>query len=240
MNTLLLEASPGLNLTSRVLPLNTALFLLTAFIPRMTLAITIVGIFGFVGNAITFLQVELRTNTCCIYIFCSSVVDLIHLMLNVFPDYLRATYGVVNPWAVNDFMCRLYNFIYSFLPQLAINLLILSIIDRYACTCPLASRLHRLNELKMVPRLIAGVMVISAVLSIYAPAMTALFSLGCGIYLRRAFGICNICINGIMQPVVMLVFVLLTYRNVLVSRKRVVRNASMNERRRNSRVCRSK
>ncbi|CAF1228009.1 unnamed protein product [Adineta steineri] len=181
----------------------------------------ILGLIGFMGNIFTFLQPNLRWNNCCIYVLCSSIVDIIYLTINTFPSYLQTIYSFKLPWNLSFNLCKLYYFLYSFLPQLSINLLLLSIIDRYACTCALTSWAHRLNKLKMVPRLILMMICISGIFSIYSPILGNSEPLLCGYHEQNIYGILNIFFNGILQPIVILIFVLLTYRNIRQSRQRV-------------------
>ena len=209
-------------LTEKSITFATANYLVTVVLPYCILTSIILGLLGFVGNALTFLQPELRGNICCIYTFSSSVVDVFHLLINVFPDFLKTKYGISGMWNVNNATCKLFYFLYSFLPQLALNMLVLTIFDRFASTCPLGSRFHRINQKKMVPKLICGVIVVTGLLSLYGPILAYLSPLSCAYREKRLYGMLNICINGIMQPVLMLAFTLLTYRNVLNSRRRVV------------------
>ncbi|CAF4185549.1 unnamed protein product, partial [Adineta steineri] len=197
-------------------------FLLTEILPNIILISFILGLIGFIGNVFTFLQPNLRWSNCCIYMLCSSIVDIIHLTINIFPSYLRNKYSYYTlPWNLSFSLCKLNYFLYSFLPQLSINLLLLSIIDQYACTCALTSWAHRLNKLKMVPRLILMMICISGIFSIYAPILGNDQPALCGFVEQTTYDILNIFFNGVLQPIVILIFVLLTYRNIRQSRQRV-------------------
>lgn len=209
-------------LTEKGISYAAAMYLLSVVIPNCLLAIILFGLLGFVGNAFTFLQFELRSNACCIYTLASSVVDVCHLLINTFPDYLQSKYGRPKMWTSGNVTCKIYFFIYSFLPNLAINLLVLTIFDRYSCTCPLGSPFHRFNQRRMIPKMICGAVVTSAFFSTYGLILGYLNSTVCGYREERLYAILNICVNGILQPTVMLIFVLLTYRNVIKSRQRVV------------------
>ncbi|CAF3763260.1 unnamed protein product [Adineta steineri] len=196
-------------------------FLITEIVPNIILISFILGLIGFIGNVFTFLQPNLRWNNCCIYMLCSSIVDIIHLTINIFPSYLQKSDSAGLPWKLSFSLCKLNYFLYSFLPQLSINLLLLSIIDQYACTCALTSWIHRLNKLKMVPRLILMMVCISGIFSIYSPILGNDAPGLCGYHEETNYGILSIVFNGILQPIVILIFVLLTYRNIHRSRQRV-------------------
>ncbi|CAF1228134.1 unnamed protein product [Adineta steineri] len=197
-------------------------FIILEIVPNIILISFILGLIGFIGNIFTLLQPNLRWNNCCIYMLCSSIVDIIHLSINIFPSYLRNRYSFFGlPWNSSFSLCKLNYFLYSFLPQLSINLLLLSIIDQYACTCALTSWAHRLNKLKMVPRLILLMICISGIFSIYSPILGNDQPVLCGYGEQTIYVILNIFFNGVLQPILILIFVLLTYRNIRQSRQRV-------------------
>jgi hypothetical protein len=98
----------------------------------------------------------------------------------------------------------------------------MAIIDRFACTCNLASPLHRINQLKMVPLMIGFAIITSCLASLYAPLLNDLAYGGCIPTQPAVSTILYIVLIGWMQPIAMLIFVLLTYRNVRQSRQRVV------------------
>jgi len=193
------------------------------FIIYLPLIFSIFGLFGFIGNVFTYLQAEFRSNTCCIYLLCGSIIDIINLFLNSFPNYLAAKYGIAIPWYTSSISCKFNLFLLVFLPHLSINFLLMAIIDRFACTCSLTSPIRRLNQLKMVPLMISIIIIISCLASLYAPILFDLKSeFWCASTQPTTSSVLYIILIGLMQPIVMLIFVLLTYRNVRQSRRRVV------------------
>lgn len=81
------------------------------FINYLPLIFLIFGFIGFIGNAFTYLQAELRSNTCCIYLLCGSFIDIITLFLNLFPNYLDTKYGISMPWYIFLIWIENFNFI---------------------------------------------------------------------------------------------------------------------------------
>src|SRR5277367_4390960 len=81
------------------------------FLVYLPLIVTIFGLIGFIGNLFTYLQAELRSNTCCIYSLCGSIIDIINLFLNSFPNYLAAKYGIYIPWYTSSVSCKLNLFL---------------------------------------------------------------------------------------------------------------------------------
>lgn len=203
--------------------------ILVNFIYYLPLIFLILGFIGFIGNLFTYLQAELRTNTCCIYTLCGSVVDIIHLLINALPDYLAAKHGIQIPWERSSDSCRMLFFLFVCLPNLSLNFLIMSMIDRYACTCDLTWKIHRLNRLKALPWTISLTTLSSCLASIYAPIMAYRTWIGtCSFTDYKLYGVLNTIINGLLPPVLMLIFVLLTYRNIHRSRRRVSAVTSIN------------
>jgi len=193
------------------------------FVIYLPLIFFIFGFIGFIGNLFTYLQSELRSNTCCIYSLCGSIVDIINLFVNLFPTYLGSKYGIHIPWYTSSFLCKLNLFLLVFLPHLPINFLFMAIIDRFASTCSLTSPLRRLNQLKMTPLMISITIITSCLVSLYAPILYDLTSESlCLPTQPTTTSILYITLIGLMQPISMLIFVLLTYRNVHQSRQRVV------------------
>jgi hypothetical protein len=193
------------------------------FVIYLPLIFIILGFIGFIGNAFTYLQAELRSNTCCIYTFCGSIADVINLFVNLLPNFLAAKYSIYIRWNTSSSLCKFNYFLLGFLPHLPINFLVMAIIDRFACTCSLGSPLRQLNQLKMVPLMIGITIIISCLISLRGPILYELSSTSVCINTQPiTSSILYIILNGLAQPIVMLIFVLLTFRNVHQSRQRVV------------------
>jgi hypothetical protein len=141
------------------------------FIIYLPLIFGIFGFIGFIGNLVTYLQAELRSNTCCIYSLCGSIIDIINLFLNLFPNYLSAKYGIYIPWYTSSVLCKINLFLLVFLPHLSVNFLLMAIIDRFSVTCSLTSPIHRLSKLKIVPWMIGITIITSCLASLYAPIL---------------------------------------------------------------------
>ena len=193
------------------------------FISYLPLIITIFGSIGFIGNAFTYLQPELRSNTCCIYSFSGSIIDFISLWLNLFPLFLSFAYRINIPMWGATIPCKIFGFLLFCLPHLSINCLIMAIIDRFGATCSLTSSMRRLNQPKMVPIMIFIAIIISCLASIYNPIIFYFApGIGCQPTQPTIANILYIILSGVSQPIVMLIFVLLTYRNIRISHQRVV------------------
>jgi len=198
-------------------------FIRQEYLVYLPLIIIIFGVIGFIGNLFTFLQPILRFNSCCIYLLCGSLVDVINRFINLLSNYIHAKSNNILSVLTVRYICKLRLFGLLFLPQLSMNLLILSLIDRYACTCSLTSSIRYIRRLKMIPWMIIITIIISGIISFYAPIFHDIVpGLGCTSINSVVNGILYIVIHGFITPIVMVVFVLLTYRNVEKSHRRAV------------------
>ena len=192
------------------------------FVHQLALMFVILGSIGFIGNLFTFLQPNLRSNTFCIYSLSSSIVDIINLFLNLLPNYILSTDNILS-LITNSQLCKLKLFALNFTPQLSMNLLILSLIDRYVCTCGLTSPLRHIRQLKAVPWSIGMTIIISGLMSLYSPLLYDVMpGFGCVNTQPLLNLILYVVIHGFLTPFLMLIFLWLTYRNIKKSRQRVV------------------
>ncbi|CAF2545908.1 unnamed protein product [Rotaria sp. Silwood2] len=196
-------------------------FIKQEFIVYLPLIFISFGVIGFIGNAFTFLQPSLRFNNCCIYLLCGSLVDVMNLFINLLMNYLNVTTGYILSLITVRHLCKLKIFSLVFLPQLSINFLALSLIDRFACTCSLTSSIRHIRRLKMIPWIIVIIIAISGISSFYAPIYYDIVpNLGCVCTNRLFNAVLYIIVHGFITPFFMSIFVLLTYRNVQLSRHR--------------------
>ncbi len=193
------------------------------FATQLSLVIIILGLIGFLGNIFTFLQPTLRKNSFCIYTLCGSLSDVINMLANLMPSYVNSAGTILDGMNSVRFLCKLKLFAVVFLPQLSMNLLIMPLIDRYACTYGPTSQMCRLLQLRMVPWLVGITVAISFVVSLFSPILYDIVpGVGCSATHSLIYSIFYILIQGILTPLVMIVIVLLTYRRFKQSRQRVV------------------
>lgn len=200
--------------------LDSITFDLNRYVP---LVLTIIGLIGFLGNSFTYLQSELRSNTCAIYSFCSSIADILTIGMNTFPNYLSWNNIVQIPWTISSSICKLQLFLLVFLPHLSTNFLLMTLIDRFASTCRLGSIIRQVNRLKMVWAMIILTILTSLAASIYTPIVFDIVpGFGCSSTNPNLTSILYFTLIGIPHPTLMLIFLILMNRNLRLSRQRVV------------------
>lgn len=193
------------------------------FIYYLPLILILSGLVGFVGNLFTYLQPNLRSNSFCIYTLGGSLIDVINLLVNLLPNYLNPVNGNLVSTISNRFLCKLKLLALVFLPQLSMNLLIMSLIDRYVCTLRLTSVLRHLLKIKAVPWSISITVIMSILMSLYAPILhDVIDEFGCVSTNPTLNGIAYILIHGIITPCTMAIIVVFTYRRFKNNRRRVV------------------
>jgi len=197
------------------------------FIDYLPLIFAILGTIGFIGNLFTFLQPTLRKNTFCIYSLIGSTFDFINLYTNLLPNYLYHTQNILL-LITDSASCRWKLFALAGVPQTSMNFLILSLIDRYSSTCSMSSPFNKIRKLKNVPYFTFITIMISCIMSLYSPLLYDYTpGFGCVPTDTMGNGILYICLQGFLTPLLMLLFVLLTFRNMKRSRERVVRTFFM-------------
>lgn len=195
---------------------------------KLPLIITVLGVIGFLGNALTFLQANLRWIPFCIYTLLGSFIDTINIFVNLFSVYLNPIDGNLVVGISTRIQCKFKLFALVFLPQFSMNLLILSLIDRYASTFGLRSSIQKFFRHQMIPWLIIITAIITCLITIYSPILYDIHpDLGCVSTRPIIDSTLYILIHGILTPSIMLILVYLTYRQLKYHRQRAV-NFSLN------------
>ncbi len=202
-------------------PLNPEVFAVVTHLPVVWF---ILGTIGFIGNTITLLKYKFYSQTYFIYLFCSSIVDIITLLINLFLVYFAFVFDVDELWFSFSIKIISLLLVFLFLPHLSINFLLTAYIVLFASTCNRRSPLQRLNKFKTIPWMISFVIICSCLTLSYAPIIFFYGSRDEKDAEKQAqiFSILYILTNGFVPSVLMLVFILLTYRNRRHNRQRAV------------------
>jgi hypothetical protein len=195
----------------------------------------ILGVIGFLGNTLIYLQYKFDcqnspqlnqgSRNYFLYVFCSSVVDIITLSMNLFMVYLPFMFDDKVEEILLCIVFIIIIFVYVILPHVSTNFLLMGYIDRFILTSGPKSSLRRINKLETAPWMISIILVCGCIASsgylfiIFSPTSQDeknIEKLACII------AIIYILTNGFIPIVLILIFVLLTYRNILNSRQRVV------------------
>ncbi|CAF1565317.1 unnamed protein product [Rotaria sp. Silwood1] len=181
-------------------------------------------IFGSCGsfcNFITFTSKQLKTSSCAFYFLCTAITELIAfyfgLLSRLAGDRLGSTL-----FTTNSTYCKIRSYLVVALPSLVTYMILLTTIDRFMSTTTQV-RYRSFSQLKVAHRLAPLVIIISMILSSHMlvfynffPACTAqpgIYSVVYSVYL--------IIWTGILPNGLILLFSLLTFRNVVKTKHRV-------------------
>jgi hypothetical protein len=113
-----------------------------------SLLIIIVGMVGGFGNIIIFTSRKLRTNSCAFYLLCSTIFDLIYLLLSSITRLIN-DYFFLNQ---SIFFCKCRIYLVVVIPTLSTYFIMLATIDRCLSTSTSKKSRH-LNKVQMAWRI---------------------------------------------------------------------------------------
>ncbi|CAF1158525.1 unnamed protein product [Didymodactylos carnosus] len=210
------------NVTVTSFTVSTLTFLSQNVIIHLPIILIFFGNLGCLCNYITFLQKLLRSNTCSLYSLCGSTADFLVLNVNLLQVYLSSAFQLgINYFASTRFLCKFFLYLLVLLPQLSTTFLLLSLIDRYACSCPLQSKIRKINQYQYARYLVASGIFYSMIASAHSPIFYDNIHGFCISTNPGLNSILYIIFSGLLQPFLMLILFLMTYKNVLQSRQRI-------------------
>ena len=183
---------------------------------NMTRSMLIFLIFGNIGNlcnCFVFLQKTLRSNSCSFYLFTSSVVNILALTFSIPTAIYSIDY--TDPAMYSLLYCKLRLYIYHTLLMISRYLIIFACIDR-AC---LSSRRATIRNFSQIYKArVAGILTIIFwfIATIHIPIMNTIQDGYCimpGIY-NLIFGIYALIFTGVIPPILMSIFSLITLKNL--------------------------
>ena len=202
-----------------------AAIVLPIFDKYMIIIIYTSGSFGSLLNVLIFLQKRLRIKSCSVYFLLNSLIDFSFLntfilmtLISLFNSKIFSSINSTNVW------CKLGNYFYFILPCLTSTCLIFASIDRF-CASSSSNRLHKINQLKisyLLAFLILFVWTIFALHTVieYDFRLNSADRIQCTphIYNEQLFVIIDgyffASFNGIVSPLILIVFGLLIVRNI--------------------------
>ncbi|CAF1035460.1 unnamed protein product [Didymodactylos carnosus] len=203
--------------------ISTLQFLSQHVIIHLPIILIVFGNIGCLCNYITFLQRPLRSNTCSLYSLSGSTADFLVLNGNLLQTYLGSVFQLgINYFAGTRFLCKFYLYLLVVLPQLSTTFLLLSLIDRYACSCPLQSKIRKINQFQYARYLVVVGILYSMIVSAHAPILYDITYGFCFVTQSLLNSILYIIFSGLLEPFLMLIMFFKTYKNVLQSRQRIV------------------
>ncbi len=180
-------------------------------------------IFGNIGNlcnCFIFLQKSLRSNSCSCYLFVSSVANIIALTFAI----PTSVYSIqqINPGSYSLIYCKLRLYIYHTLLMISRYLIVFACIDR-ACLSSRRVFIRNFSHIR-IARILSLITIIFWFFgAMHVPILSTIRSGHCimpDIY-NLIFGIYTLIFAGIIPPVSMSIFSLITIRNLHSTRIRI-------------------
>lgn len=186
------------------------------FITHLPIIWFILGAIGFTGNIITFLPIKRSSQTSDVYVVSSSIVDIIILSVNLYLMYILPLLKIRLSKSSIEVTAICIVLIFLILPHLSINLLFIAYFDRLACTYKDGSLLRKLNRFKVVPWIISLIFICSCLPFGYVLILSFIDSQNNYDDAKiTAYIVCILYIltNGLVPSILMIIVILLTYRN---------------------------
>ena len=187
----------------------------------------VAGFLGNLFNIYVFTRKDFLKNSCCLYLFAASVLNLFTVSWGIAPSLYNL--DNVDPSTYSFVYCKLRLYTTHTLLMIGRTLIVLACVDRFAL-CSGFLRLRVFRQPKTAIRCIIGTCLIWPILTVHIPimqnflgnrcAMTGAYILIYGLYSSMAAGLC--------PPVLMTVFSLLAirYRRQLQTRLNTTRKVS--------------
>jgi hypothetical protein len=182
---------------------------MTEYIMSMFLA------FGFLGNIINIYmftrKVSLR-NSCCLYLLAASIINILSIIWGIVPSL----YGLnnIDPSTYSFIYCKLRLYAIHTLLMIGRSLIVFACADRYAL-CSQSVRLRSFCQPKIAVRVIIATILVWPILTLHIPILQNFTERKCftsGIYVL-IYGLYATLAAGILPPLLMAIFSILTIRH---------------------------
>ena len=155
--------------SARTIDIAGAYAILLSMDKYMLFILYVTGMVGSLLNMITFLQKEIRANSCSTYFLSTSLADFCIMNLFLLMQIITALNKQLSDWIYDTVLwCRLGNYLMFLLPCLSSTYLTLASMDRF-CASSLHSKLRKLSQLQASRRLVQLVFLLWAVFALHIP-----------------------------------------------------------------------
>ncbi|CAF0773953.1 unnamed protein product [Adineta ricciae] len=135
----------------------------------MLVALYIIGMIGAILNMITFVQRQIRTNSCSIYFLSTAIIDFwimnVFLLLEILTRFNLSLSPLIYKTRI---WCKFGNFLLSILPCLSSTYLTLASVDRF-CASSLNSTLRKCSQLKVSRNVVRVVFILWVLFELHIP-----------------------------------------------------------------------
>jgi hypothetical protein len=202
--------------TNNITAISSLFYSLVSVERNLTWLMMIFLIFGNIGNlcnCLVFLQKSLRSNPCSRYLLVSSIINVIVLTYAI----PTGIYGIeqTDPVTYSLIYCKLRLYIYHTLLMISRYLIILACLDR-ACLSSRKVSVRNFSQIRIARLLSLIIIPFWFIAAMHLPLISTIVSGYCimpGIY-SLIYGIYALIFAGLIPPVLMSIFSLMTLRNL--------------------------
>lgn len=200
------------------------LTVVTTYVPMIINFLTVtLGTLGGIGNLITFTAPRLRSNSCVFYLLCASVFQILSILFPISTRIAMDNFGN-NLERQSIIFCKIRYYLSLTLPQLVTYYLLLAIIDRCFATSTHA-RIRSWNELKIAHRCSLASLILNAGGTAHALIFYGIYQNNCQIppdnVYAAFFAVYLIVVITVLPHLLMLIFLIITMKNLKRNRQRI-------------------
>lgn len=191
-----------------------------------------VGLLGNLLNMYMFLRKDFSKNSCCLYLAAASMMNLLTLIWGIGPTIYNLYQ--TDPSTYSYLFCKLRLYTIHTPLMIGRSLIVCACIDRYLL-CSQSAALRSFCEPKMAQRIIIGNILIWPVITIHIPILQVFSNYRCFMSSSYViiYGFYSTMAAGLLPPLLMTVFSILTIRHRHQLRSRVT-TLTMHSRRNNT------
>ncbi|CAF1405792.1 unnamed protein product [Rotaria sp. Silwood1] len=135
----------------------------------MIVILYIIGIIGSILNIITFIQKQIRNNSCSFYFLSVSIVDFFIMNVFILMEIITTFNKPLSDQIYStNIWCKFGNYIMFILPCLSSSYIVLASIDRY-CISSLNQTIRKLSNIKISRIIVFIVLIIWLLFSLHIP-----------------------------------------------------------------------
>ncbi len=171
------------------------------------------GIVGNICNCIMFTRPIYRRSASSIYLLSLSIFDIMYLIWSMFPLFYTLNHTDLQSQSL--FYCKMRLYISHILGQCIRYVVVFACIDRYIVSQP-NTRLRSLNSVQMALKLVLIMCIVWSVAALHIPILIDIRDGICGMFdlYQLVYGFYRIILSGILPPVLMSIFGVLTIRSL--------------------------
>jgi hypothetical protein len=185
------------------------------------ISLLIIGIIGCIFNAIIFLRPYFKLSSCSRYFLASSFANAFQLIIGLLSSILDFGFSF-HPHHHSSILCKFRNYLINIAGFLSQTYLLFACIDRYLIT----TRYHRMSRIFIANRIIFSITCfwfinLSHMLIYSKLSLSKDFCFYSSSFYTIFISLHNLILSGLILPILMIIFGLLTLKNIQQIRRQI-------------------